>query len=142
MRSININIYYQPNLTDIVRELAGEPSIRVRYPDSHIYDGYPPPQTCKPLGLQIMSGVRLEWKDLRIDIKVCGKDVPEEEQTFVQYFPQVTHTLYHKVLTYVEYRAVPGVFQNIDPPYPPLHPASVSSPRTKGALAGRWGGGG
>jgi hypothetical protein len=31
----------------------------------------------------------------------------------------------HKVLTYVEYRAVSGVFQNIDPP-PPLHPASVS----------------
>ncbi len=24
----------------------------------------------------------------------------------------------HKVLTYVEYRAVSGVFQNIDPPYP------------------------
>jgi hypothetical protein len=37
----------------------------------------------------------------------------------------------HKVLTSVEYRAVSGVFQNIDPP-PPLHPASVSSPRTKG----------
>jgi hypothetical protein len=34
----------------------------------------------------------------------------------------------HKVLTYVEFRAVSGVFQNIDPP-PPLHPASVSSPR-------------
>jgi hypothetical protein len=33
--------------------------------------------------------------------------------------------------TYVEYRAVSGVFQNIDPP-PPLHPANVSSPRTKG----------
>jgi hypothetical protein len=55
---------------------------------------------------------------------------------------------YHKVLTYVEYRAVSGVFQNIDPP-PPLHPASVSSPRTKGGggggggwytLVGRWGG--
>ncbi len=29
----------------------------------------------------------------------------------------------HKVLTYVEYRAVSGVFQNIDPP-PPLHPVS------------------
>ncbi len=49
----------------------------------------------------------------------------------------------HKVLTYVEYRAVSCVFQNIDPP--PLHPASVSSPRTKGGgytLAGRrrgWG---
>ncbi len=39
-----------------------------------------------------------------------------------------------------------GVFQNIDPP-PPLHPASVSSPRTKGGgggytLAGRRGRGG
>ncbi len=32
-----------------------------------------------------------------------------------------------KVLTYVEYRAVSGVFQNIDP-QPPLHLASVSSP--------------
>jgi hypothetical protein len=42
--------------------------------------------------------------------------------------------LWHKVFTYVKYRAVSGVFQNIeniDPP-PPLHPASVSSPRTKG----------
>ncbi len=29
----------------------------------------------------------------------------------------------NKLLTYVEYRAVSGVFQNIDPP-PPLHPAS------------------
>ncbi len=48
----------------------------------------------------------------------------------------------HKVLTYIEYRAVPGVFQNIDP-HPLLHPASVSSPRSKGGrytLAGRWGG--
>ncbi len=30
----------------------------------------------------------------------------------------------HKVLTYVEYRAVSDVFRTIDPP-PPLHPASV-----------------
>ncbi len=37
----------------------------------------------------------------------------------------------HKVITYIEYRAVSGVFQTIEPP-PPLHPASVSSPRTKG----------
>ncbi len=37
----------------------------------------------------------------------------------------------HKVLTYVEYRTVSGVFKNIDPP-PPVRPASVSSPRTKG----------
>ncbi len=44
--------------------------------------------------------------------------------------------------TYVEYRAVSGVLQNIDPP--PLHPASVNSPCTKDGgggytLAGRWG---
>ncbi len=32
-----------------------------------------------------------------------------------------------KALTYVEYRAVSGVFQNIDHP-PPFRPASVSSP--------------
>ncbi len=37
--------------------------------------------------------------------------------------------LTHKVLTYIEYRAVSGVFR-IDPT-PPLHPASASSPRTK-----------
>ncbi len=36
-----------------------------------------------------------------------------------------------KVLTYIEYRAVSGVFRTIYPP-PPLHPTSVSSPRTKG----------
>ncbi len=45
----------------------------------------------------------------------------------------------HKILTYVEYRAVSCVFQDISP-HPPLHPASVSSPRTKGGgytLAGR-----
>ncbi len=36
-----------------------------------------------------------------------------------------------KVLTYVKYRAVSGVFQNIDPP-PPLPLASVPYPRTKG----------
>ncbi len=42
----------------------------------------------------------------------------------------------HKVITYVEYRAVSGVFQNIDPP-PPLHPASVSSPRTREERQGK-----
>jgi hypothetical protein len=36
-----------------------------------------------------------------------------------------------KVLTYVEYRVVSGVFQNIDS-LPTLHPASVSSHCTKG----------
>ncbi len=50
----------------------------------------------------------------------------------------------HKVITYIEYKALSGVFRTFDPP-PPLHPVSVSSPRTKGGaytLAGRWGGGG
>ncbi len=48
--------------------------------------------------------------------------------------PDMIHVT-HKVLTYVESRAVSVVFQNIDPP-PPLHPASVSSPRTKGGGGG------
>jgi hypothetical protein len=37
----------------------------------------------------------------------------------------------HKVLAYIEYRAVSGVFRTIDPP-PPLPLASAFSPRTKG----------
>ncbi len=48
---------------------------------------------------------------------------------------KLVYTREHKVLTYVEYRAVPGVFQDIDP-HPPLHRASVSSPRTKGGGGG------
>jgi hypothetical protein len=46
------------------------------------------------------------------------------------------------ILTYVEYRAVSGVFQNTGPPHPPLPLESVSSPRTIGGeytLAGRGG---
>jgi hypothetical protein len=43
--------------------------------------------------------------------------------------------LFHKVLTYIEHRAVSDVFRTIDPP-PPLPPASVSSPRTKGGGGG------
>ncbi len=38
--------------------------------------------------------------------------------------------MYHKVLTYIEYRAVSGVFQTIDPP-PHLHPASCPPPAPK-----------
>ncbi len=55
-----------------------------------------------------------------------------------------------EVLTYVEYRAVSGVFHNSDPP-PPLHPASVSPPAPKAGGytdhthspggEGAWGGG-
>jgi hypothetical protein len=42
----------------------------------------------------------------------------------------------HKVLPYIEYRAVSDVFRTIDPP-PTLHTASVSSPHQR-----RGGGGG
>jgi hypothetical protein len=44
-----------------------------------------------------------------------------------------TVPLNHKVLTYIEYIAVSGVFRTIDPP-PPLPLASASSPRTKGLV--------
>ncbi len=37
------------------------------------------------------------------------------------------------MLTYIEYKAVSGVFRTIDPP-PPFHLASVSSPLTKGGV--------
>ncbi len=63
-------------------------------------------------------------------------------------FENVCHAVVscgRKILTYIEYRTVSGVFRTIDPPTPPLHLASVSSPRTKGGgytLAERWGGGG
>jgi hypothetical protein len=43
----------------------------------------------------------------------------------------IAETLGHKVLTYIEYRAVSVIFRTIDPP-PPLHPASVSSLRAGG----------
>ncbi len=57
-------------------------------------------------------------------------------------------TTVHKVLTYVEYRAVFGVFQNIDPPPHPLSTQRVcpSPDQRRGGggytLAGQWGGGG
>jgi hypothetical protein len=55
----------------------------------------------------------------------CGRDsgLREKMSTFINGFN-------HKVLTYIEYRAVSGVFRTIDPPAP-LHPASLSSPAPK-----------
>ncbi len=50
----------------------------------------------------------------------------------------------HKLLTHVEYRAVSGIFQNIDPP-PPSPPSECVLPRTKGGgvhSPGGEGGGG
>jgi hypothetical protein len=72
---------------------------------------------------------------------------PLTNNTAIQ--PTSTHFIstafwtHHKVLTYVEYRAVSGDFQNMYWPPPPFPSASVSSPRTKGGgytLARRWGG--
>ncbi len=73
------------------------------------------------------------WKNMKKSMK------PLQFSRFVHEFVK------HEVLTYIEYRAVSGVFPTIFDPPPPLHPASASSPRTKGAgytLAVRWGGGG
>jgi hypothetical protein len=39
----------------------------------------------------------------------------------MKYSLQLGNRVAHKVLTYVEYRAVSGVFQNIDPPTPLSH---------------------
>jgi hypothetical protein len=71
----------------------------------------------------------------------------DETQHFLLTFLrlEVSYSCHHKVLTYtVDYSAMSGVFRTIDtPPHPlySLHPASVSSPRTKGggvhALGGR-----
>ena len=52
------------------------------------------------------------------------------------------HTVQHKVLTYIEYRAVSGVFRNFDPP-PPSPPSECVLPplqRRGNTLAGWWGG--
>jgi hypothetical protein len=46
----------------------------------------------------------------------------------------VREHLWHKVLTYIEYRAVSGVFRTIEPH--PLSTQRVSSPRTKGGGGG------
>jgi hypothetical protein len=45
------------------------------------------------------------------------------------------NSLANKVLTYVEYRAVSGVFQNIDP-HPPSPPSECVLPRSKGGGVG------
>jgi hypothetical protein len=51
------------------------------------------------------------------------------QQRYTQIAKRKKHryALYHKVLTYVEYRAVSGVFQNIDPP-PPSPPSECVLP--------------
>jgi len=34
--------------------------------------------------------ISLEWKDITIEIKYCGQDIPSEERDFCQYFPQLS----------------------------------------------------
>jgi hypothetical protein len=92
---------------------------------------------CQPKGLASFSiyyGLRGESRTIWI---------PGLEQLFPAIYATKKHRCFeisrtHKVLTYIEYRAVSGVFRTINPP-PPLHPASVSSPRTKGeGVHTRW----
>jgi hypothetical protein len=49
------------------------------------------------------------------DLKCTLGQVPGSGLLLLRYFAYCYH---HKVLTYVEYRTVSGVFQNIDPPSP------------------------
>jgi len=60
----------------------------------------------------------------------CAPPTPSIAASLLLIGPPKIYKIY-KVLTYEEYRAVSGVFQNIDPPTP-LHPANMSLPRTKG----------
>ena len=50
-------------------------------------------------------------------------------------YSNLSNALWHKALTYIEYRAVSGVFRTIDLPTP-LHPASVSSLAPKAGAGG------
>ncbi len=60
----------------------------------------------------------------------CAPPTPSIAASLLLIGPPKIYKIY-KVLTYEEeYRAVSGVFQNIDPP-PPFHPAGVSSPAPK-----------
>ncbi len=76
----------------------------------------------------------------RDGIMLYEEHLQELNTVYLTRFRTYTKLLYHpkqkpwstkNLHTYVEYRAVSGVFQTIDP-HPPLHPASVSSLRTKG----------
>ncbi len=104
--------------------------------------------------LQNYSGLDQQNIIIRVYVKSCLFLLQELSESFKAYVAQrdyklhtvadygqilrkvgFSHVSNHKVLTYVECRVESGVFQNIDPP-PPLHPASVSSPRTKGRKGG------
>ena len=37
--------------------------------------------------------ISLEWKDLKIDIKYCGNDLPDEVHEFVELFPNTFNSL-------------------------------------------------
>ncbi len=62
-------------------------------------------------------------------LHIFGTHVTHSSCQFaIRLFLMLTVLLYnHKVLTYVEYRAVSGVFQNIDPP-PPSPPSECALP--------------
>ncbi len=54
-----------------------------------------------------------------------------------------SETVLHKVLIYIEYRAVSGVFRTIDPPTPsPPSECVIPPQQRRGGTPGRWGGGG
>jgi hypothetical protein len=91
------------------------------------------PKISKPQIATFTERPRIKFANLQFVELICGPPnfdalASPPISSLMNIYPL---TYRHKVLTYVEYRAVSRVFKNIDP-HPPLHPASVSSPRTKG----------
>ncbi len=88
-------------------------------------------------------GLRLFlFHKVRINVLQKNKKNILESRDILVHFPNAEdgrggvgggHGLSHKVLTYVEYRAVSGVFQNIDPPHPSPPSECVLPPHQ------RWG---
>jgi len=46
-----------------------------------------------PHSLKKKPEISLEWKDLTIEIKYCGTDIPDEVQEFVEFYPNVSDDL-------------------------------------------------
>jgi hypothetical protein len=85
----------------------------------------------KSLKIRAHDGCDFGIGSIFIEKKSIGEH-RHEAVGFILVYGYISATFYtypRKVLTYIEHRAVSGVFRTIDPP-PPLQPASLSSPRT------------
>jgi hypothetical protein len=91
----------------------------------HNYTGVP---TAHALHTQLQRCVKLHMRiRLHLMLKVHACPTAFAHGLFAAHVFSCER-VHHEVLTYIEYRAVSGVFRTIHHP-PPLHPASVSSSR-------------